>query len=377
MTTRRGPLLRASVLIGVAVLTAVLMTACSSTSKRTAPESTSTGQRPSRVETTPTGLLLDGKAWWPTGFNAYQLGTDWAVNRGCGAAVDLDSYFGRLPQRSLTRFNLYASFAVDKRTGLLNFAPLDAVFAAAARHGQMVLPVLTSGEGACEDEVFKEHAWYVSGWRTTPSAGNLTYSKWLETAVNRWHGEKTIAGWELVGEPEPSVCGASCDWQQRRCPANAARVLRQFFDDAGAQLRTLDPNRPIFSGLVGGDQCGTAGRDYVTVGRSPGVDVLDFHDYLSAVDESGPHGSNLPARIRQSREIGKPLVVNEIGIKAGSCLKLDARAARFRQLITSQRSDGTAAALLWAFVPDPRTSECTYDIGPIDPAWQVVADTVK
>lgn len=109
-----------------------------------------------RVTTDGTGLRLDGQPWWPTGFNAYQLGTNWAVNWGCGAMVDLDAYFGALPPHSLTRFNAFQALAVDRFTGELDFGPLDAVFAAAEAHGQLVIPVLAAQDGACEDEVFKD-----------------------------------------------------------------------------------------------------------------------------------------------------------------------------------------------------------------------------
>ena len=38
-----------------------------------------------RVTASPDGFALDGRAWWPTGFNAYQLATDWSVNWGSSA----------------------------------------------------------------------------------------------------------------------------------------------------------------------------------------------------------------------------------------------------------------------------------------------------
>ena len=104
-----------------------------------------------RVSTTDTGLMLDGRTWFPAGFNSYQLGTDWALNAGCGAQVDLDEYFAKLPPRALTRFNLFSAFLVDK-VGKNNYSRLDAIFAAAKRHNQMILPVLTGSSGACEDE---------------------------------------------------------------------------------------------------------------------------------------------------------------------------------------------------------------------------------
>ncbi|MGV9825852.1 beta-mannosidase [Gordonia sp. NPDC003429] len=329
-----------------------------------------------RVTTTSTGLVLDGSPWWPSGFNAYQLGTDWSINVGCGAMVDLDDYFGKLPPRALTRFNLYSAFAVHRDSGLLDFSRLDAVFAAAERHHQMVLPVLAGSSGDCEDEKFKDRSWYESRWRTARGPGGVTYSDWVTTAVDRWKGSPVIAGWEPVGEPEASICGpAGCHWHDRLCPPGGAEVLRHFFDAVGAQLRAIDPDRPIFSGFVGGDQCGLAGAEFARVAGSDGLDVLDFHDY-SVDGAAGPAGSDLPARLAQARELGKPLVVNEIGINAGSCRGVAQRAQMFRSRLENYRSAGVAGALLWAFVPDPRPDECTFDIGPDDPAWDVVDKTI-
>ncbi|WP_419222719.1 beta-mannosidase [Gordonia sp. CPCC 206044] len=365
------------VLLGCILITTVsLATGCAAPTTPEQPTSVHHGDK-GRVSTTDTGLTLDRRPWWPAGFNAYQLGTDWSVNRGCGATVDLDEYFGQLPARALTRINLFSMFVVNKNTGLIDFAPLDRVFAAAKRHRQMVLPVLTGSSGDCEDHEFKERDWYVDGWQHEESPGGMTFADWMTTAVTRWKNESTIAGWELVGEPEASVCGpGGCAWQNRQCPTGGAQVLRTFFDTAGARLHELDPDRILFAGFIGGDQCGFEGDDLSTVGASPQLDVLDFHDYGSETTLYGPAGSNLPTRIRQARALRKPLMVNEIGIHAGSCLPTSTRAAQFRSRIAEQRELGTAGALLWAFVPDPRPNECTYDIGFDDPAWQIVADVV-
>ena len=120
----------------------------------------------------------------------------------------------------------------------------------------------------------------------------------------------------------------------------------------------------------------STGGDYARVAASHGLDVLDYHDY-SAGGAIAPGGSNLPARLTQARKLGKPLVVNEIGIEAGSCLPLDSRARQFTSKYESLRSVGVAGALLWAFVPDPRLDDCTFDIGYDDPAWQVVAREIS
>lgn len=322
--------------------------------------------------------MLDGTLWWPTGFDAYQLGTDWSVNKGCGGPVDLDAYFAALPPRALTRFDLFASLAADRDTGLPSYGPLDAVFAAAQRHGQMVLPVLTSNEGACENNIFKDRAWYVSGWTKAPSKGAVSFQTWLRTAIERWRDEPALAGWEPVGEPEASVCNRKdCSWQNRSCPSDAAHVLRTFFDNVGNEIRALDDRHPIFSGLAGGDQCGIAAGDYATVGSSSGIDVLDFHDYEQDASLPGEGANSLQARLKIAQRLSKPLIVNEIGIEAGACLPVGERADRIREKIAAQRKAGTAGALLWAFVPDARAAECTFDIGPADPLWEVVRESVR
>ncbi|GEE03881.1 hypothetical protein nbrc107696_43270 [Gordonia spumicola] len=326
-----------------------------------------------RVKATATGLVLDRTPWWPTGFDAYQLATDWSVNVGCGAQVDLNAYFSAVPARSLTRFNLFAALAVDKKTGRADFRAVDAVFAAAARHRRMVLPVLTGGASPCEGDMFKDRSWYRSGWSSLPLGPHGTFADWVDTAVKRYRGEPSVAGWEPVGEPEPADCtAAGCTWSQRTCAADAPKVLRSFFDAVGGRIHRLDPGRLVFSGTTGGDQCGIAGDGYPLVARSPGVDVMDYHDYPDDASPTTP--DTLAARIAQMRAVGKPIVVNEVGLRAGSCLSRDERARSLRARLADHRRAGAAGALLWAYVPDPRPDQCTFDIGPDDPLWKVVSD---
>ncbi|MFN8033870.1 MAG: beta-mannosidase [Mycobacterium sp.] len=311
----------------------------------------------SRVSVVNGSFTLDGKPWWPIGFDAYELGINWAVNAGCGAQVDLDRYFASLPPNSLTRFDVFAPLARNSHTGATDFTALDAVFAAAERHGRLLVASLSSGEGACDDGGFKDQSWYAGGWSTS------SYATWLDTAVARWGRSRALAGWELVGEPEPGVCGDKlCQWRQRACPPGAGGALRSFFDNAGSRLRTIDSDTPIWAGMAGGGQCGSGGDDYATAGQSPGVDVLDRHDY-------GPPGVLMPGnerdgvqrRQKQAAAVGKPLVVAEMGQPAGSCRPLRARADDLERKARAQRRAGSAGVLLWAFVPDPRRDHCTLD----------------
>lgn len=330
--------------------------------------------QPHRVGVSGTSLTLDGAPWWPIGMNAYQLGTDWSVNEGCGAQVDLDDYFAKLPERTLTRIDVFASLAVNKTTGQLDLAPLDAVFDAAQRHNQLVVGVLTGDEGACEHSHFKDYDWYAGGWKTDTSHDEpMPFSRWLDIAVGRWGQLPVLAGWTIVGEAEPSICGsADCDWRKRICPPDATRVLRSFFDEAGARIRALDPDSLIWGGRASGGQCGSAGVDWAQVGASPAVDVLEYHDYHVDQDFPGDPDDGLQTRIDDARRLNKPLVVSEIGLEAGSCLPLAQRRDILERAIATQRGHGTAGALFWAFVPDPRQDQCTLDIGPDDPLMSLL-----
>ncbi|WSJ20079.1 beta-mannosidase [Nocardia sp. NBC_01327] len=335
---------------------------------------------PAAVTAGPAGLRLHGQPWWPGGFNAPQLATDYAVNFGCGAEVDLDAFFRKLPANSLTRFSLFQAFVVNKDTEAVNFKPADAVFAAAEKYGRMVLPVLAAQTGDCGDEMFKQRQWYVDGWTKVnhvPGRSIMSFRDWVRTAVGHWRGSPSLAGWELVGEPEPSNCdGSRCDLRHRTCPSDAATVLRTFMEQAGKLVREEDPRRLIFAGYVGGSQCGIAGDNFAQVSASPLIDAVEFHDYTEDGNPlPGDAANGLARRLDQARQLGKPLLVAEIGEYAGSCDSLDNRREIMGRRISGQRRAGTAGALIWAFVPDPRQDQCTYDVGPEDPLWSLVADT--
>lgn len=324
--------------------------------------------------TSATTLLLDGKPWWPIGLNAYSLGTDWSVNVGCGPQVNLDEYFSLLPARSLTRVAVVSAMAVNKATGELDFSALDAVFDAAARHDQLLIPVLSTQDGQCENDDFKDYRWYAGGWQSHLAPGApMPFAQWLDTAVRRWADSPAVAGWSPIGEPTPSVCrNGTCDWRTNTCPPDAAAVLRGFYDAAGARIRQLDPGAVIWDGRIGGDQCGSDDDDYRSVSTSPGIDVLEFHDYTGGGVLPGHEADGLPRRLEQARAVGKPLVVAEIGMTAGLCRTPDGRRDALAQIIARQRAAGTAGALLWAFMPEPRRNDCTLDIGPADPLLTLV-----
>ena len=77
-------------------------------------------------------------------------------------------------------------------------------------------------------------------------------------------------------------------------------------------------------------------------------------------------------RAQQAQALNKPLLITEIGMQAGSCGSVHHRERVLREAFTEMRRQGTAGAMFWSFVPDPRAGECTLDIGPSDPLMQLV-----
>ncbi len=289
---------------------------------------------PRTVTATPTGFTLDGDPWWPSGMDAYQLATNWSINRGCGAQVDLDAYFAGLPPNALTRFDLFAALAVNKFTGAVDFRPADAVFAAAARHRHWVLPVLVGGDGACESGEFQATRLVRRRVEDGARVRGHDVPAVAHRGRHRWRGSPALAGWEPVGEPERVCGGRSCAFQTGPARRDAGSVLRGFFDAAGGAVRALDPGRLVFSDSRAVASAAVPATNYELVGpitgrRRPRLPRLRRGRCPAArrsVERTG--ASHHPARA-----VGKPIVVNEIGQNAGSCGNVDDRAADVRRKV--------------------------------------------
>ena len=103
-----------------------------------------------------------------TGVDAYEIGTEWGVNTGCGTEVpvaQLDQLFASLPPNSLVRFWAFqGSMATNVVTHQLDWAPLDRVFAEATLHHQRLIPVITDQSGDCDGGNWKGPQWYDGGF---------------------------------------------------------------------------------------------------------------------------------------------------------------------------------------------------------------------
>jgi mannan endo-1,4-beta-mannosidase len=318
-------------------------------------------------------LCLNGKVWTFTGVNAYEAATDWGVNYGCGTMLSnsaLDSLFSSLQPNDVVRFWAFQALATNYTTGQLDWAGIDRVIDAAAAYGIKVIPSLTDETGLCDDNEWKDAAWYSGGYNNvydpneTPSSTPLPYSTYLQDFLQRYGDNPTIAMVELVSEPSPTESGYDCVGETA-----AAQALRSFFDTEGSEAHSLAPNLLVESGLQGEGQCGTEGSDYGYVMASPGVDVASVHDYTDQVMPTTA-GSDLVSSLQQARADGKPLIMGEVGEAAqadlSGCPSLTSRVSLMQAKMTAQFSAGVSGFLVWDWEPTAPTS-CMFDFGPGDP----------
>jgi mannan endo-1,4-beta-mannosidase len=335
-------------------------------------------------------LMLGGQPYRDVGLNAYEIGTDWGVNAGCGDMLtdtQMTAFFASLPAHTLVRFWAWeGNLAVNIHTGQIDWTGLDRVFSAAAAHNDLLMVSLSGQGGGCDDNIWKDPAWFQGGYRTeagTNSIGQalpLTFWQYVQAIVARYSSSPALGMWEPISEPEASDCpagysGDACMGHQT-CPdeAAASRDLRGFYDNVGGEIHLLDPRHLVEAAFIGSGQCGTTWQNYQYVGASSGIDVLAIHDYYGAdAAVGGDQWNGIAERATQARTLNKPLISGEVGIKGGpgSCPNDPARATGFSDRIQQQSAIGVSVFLFWNSEHTP-ASGCTYDIGWSDPTMALL-----
>jgi hypothetical protein len=349
---------------------------------QTSPPACTRVAAPSGVSRRGTCLLLNGQPIVLSGINAPQAATDYEVNGGCGAAIDIDRLFGSLAPNSVVRVGFGQDAAINGATGARDWRALDRVVAAAERsttHVRLILGI-TNQAGTCDGTHWRGHDWYAGAYRDVPPSApdglpRVSYWNWIHELVPRYAASTAVGMWEPVGEPEAAVCapgydGGAC-YTHKTCPADATAVLRTFFDVIGAEFHRMDPAHLVASGSLGGDQCGWAGNGSLVVQGSPGIDVATFHDYGSDTTAVPPW---LSRRIDESRTLAKPIITEEVGITAGpACTSTSRRASELDAKRRGGAAQGVAGFLPWLYSQSTGRITCDDQLRPDDPAMAALA----
>ena len=209
----------------VPVTTATPSVARAPTSTAPTPPATTTTTAPPAAANSPiisasgTQLYLNGSPYHFVGVNAYEAGTQWGTNAGCGADLSdaqLNQLFASLPPNSLVRFWAFqGTIATNINTDQLDWAPIDRVFAAAAAHNQRLIVVISDQGGTCDGGHWQDPSWYAGGFKdvfndptTTDGTGHTPLSYWdyLQDIVSRYASSPALGMWEPMSEAEASTC---------------------------------------------------------------------------------------------------------------------------------------------------------------------------
>jgi mannan endo-1,4-beta-mannosidase len=319
-------------------------------------------------------LQLNGQAFRPIGLNIYNANS----NGWCWYPMD-----GTILADSLTSIGsgknaLRAWFFQQLATtnGARDWTAFDRTLATARAHGYKVVATLVDQWGDCgvtngAGYGYKDVNWYQSAYKQTDGAATVSYREWAQQVAARYRNDPTILAWQLVNEPEvkPSS-GADCSTVPE---STAASTLKSFAADVAGAIRAADPNHLISLGTIGGGQCGTQGADYKDVMSVAALDLCEYHDYTPNQPIPGDQWNGLQVRLNQCNELGKPLLVGEMGVRPSDVGgTLQARANVVAGKLCAQFNAGVAGVMLWAWDKDGSLLD-NFDIGPGDPVLSVLS----
>ena len=270
-----------------------------------------------------------------------------------------------------------------------DWSGVDRVVALAKERGMYLVPTLEDGPGNCSTGprtvplwATDDDTWYGSGYREPLGSARTSFRDYAPLVAAHYRDEPTILAWMLVNEAETS---------QR--DAQGRSVLVGFAADMAARVRAADPNHLITLGTQSNGALGTSGPDFRDVYSLPGLDFAEAHDWPregrdpdlampgAAADGSLP-ASDSPECLRVqaslacsfsiASEIGKPLVVGEVGITATEPGQVAPRARVFAEKMSTAFADGAAGYLVWHYSSAPTDG---YDVvaGTDDPLLDVIA----
>ena len=263
-----------------------------------------------------TDLSLNGTRYRFTGMNSYNLNSrsglpGCSYNASPGAANELFAKDGMEAHRAW----FFQRFIWTGST--FDWTAFDHTLNQARAEGRRMIVTLTDHWGACDYMAGpRSESWYVTGYKDLRNGFPLTYRQWVQEVVSRYRDHTGVLMWQMVNEAESRTSTGSC---------SAGSVLRDFADDIGGLIRSIDPNHLISLGTLGGSQCGIDGTKYRDIHASPFIDICEFHHY----EGSTVYPAILAQRISECNGLNKPIFIGEIGRPGSQFSSQQARADFF------------------------------------------------
>lgn len=226
-----------------------------------------------------------------------------------------------------------------------------------------VIVTLADQWGGCEPGYgFKTPMWYRLYYRAGKDPeGTVSYRAYVAEIAARYRDDPAILAWQLINEGEV-------------CAPDGREVLRAWAADVSGVIKANDPNHLVSIGTMGNGQSGADGYWYQYLHDIPTVDLCEYHDYGSPREQMpGDEGNGLQVRINQCNTLGKPIFVGEAGIGRSEVGTLDDRATAFNMKLFRQFAAGVDGFLAWDWWDGSVPVADGYEIGPGDPALNVLS----
>ena len=320
-------------------------------------------------------FTVDGKPFRFVGFNLYDAAASDRYSCRPASRIppeDLEDHFRWLHDEAgvtVVRFWAYQTYTDGGR----DYSAIDRVVAAARATGIRLIPVLEDGPGDCstgEPGVPLAEAdggnWFGQGYREPYGSARISYRDYVRAITEHYRDEPVVMAWMLVNEAETSAR----DEQGRS-------VLVSFAGDVAGLVHSVDRNHLVTLGTQGNGAPGASGPDFLAVYNQTDLDFVEVHDWArhgagsdsdtDALPGAGPDGS-LPAvdsstctsstapvacSFAIAAQIGKPLVVGEVGITATDAASRGRRAELVRAKAQAAFDAGASGYLVWHYGTGP------------------------
>ena len=338
------------------------------------------GPPPGFVTRDGTRLLLEGQPYRPIGLNIYNANSNGWCWYAMGGSILDDSLTAIGAGKNAMRAWFFQQLATTN--GSRDWTAFDRTLATARAHGYKVIATLIDQWGNCgatngQGYGYKDQSWYESGYKQPDPSATVSYRDWVQEVAARYKNDPTILAWQLVNEPQVLVPPCQLVNGEITCAGcdepTAESDLSSFATDVADLIKAQDPNHLVSLGTIGSGQCGAQYTDYQRVMSIPSLDLCEFHDYEYQHPMPGDQWNGLQLRINQCNELGKPLLVGELGVKpnqVGGTLKDRANVVAGK--LCAQLRAGVAGELLWAWDKNGSLLD-NFDIGPSDPVLDVLS----
>ncbi len=245
-----------------------------------------------------------------------------------------------------------------------DWSGIDRVISVAKELEMLVIPVFEDGPGYCtgapnEGESkanYEGDTYYGEGYKKPYAKNEHSLRDYARMVAAKYKDEPTIAAWMLVNEAET---------KQRN--SDGKSVLVDMARDVARVVKEVDPNHLVTLGTQSNGAMGTSGQDFRDIYSLPEMDYTEVHDWgyygsdTEAMPGANPDGSlpdpnseeckKLDAKIACSfaitKELNKPIVVGEAGIKAKTPSEVARRAQLMGDKIVAAKNAGASGYLLW------------------------------